>query len=647
MNNQLNQSSDNQQQGVNAQGTAPSQTNSGLFPWLQILLFIIFTISYININGLNIWAFLLFNVSLLSINLFAPSAAIIETINAHIERAIRTVLHTLKRRLHFLSFTKVSSRQGAKKTSIRVVSFWVLSILVVIFFLLQNFFINVLHTTLDRACITGSVPIVCSPDIGVSTLMAPDYTTVKVGLITSGNETDLPFDWSGSSGADQEKEVEKKILEEQDIQKHACSGTHITLAVVTMLSRTVSDPDLSANVGLEDLRGAYLAQKDYNSQHNQENAKLCLVIANIGTLATGQEALHLIVKQLALFSKSDPSFRGIIGLPFSVQVKQAFDAFKEWGAQRLPIVSPSATSDDFSNEPNFYRIASPDDSQSNMIARFIEQYFVPKSPCLQAKPTIAVFYDINKGVNQPDPYSNSLAKAFITAIQNKGVCANSISEPYIIGDSNTIEAEVQDAILNKGATMIFFAGYANDIDAVEYGVQLAQQQRKPPASKAPIPIFAGDGVYDLTRYIDNAASIVYSTIYAPPLNTNDNFVQKYTVAFPQVLPSPGTIGLNNYTLLPPHAILSYDATRAFLQAFENTPNKNDQESFNSHLAAVEFAGINQEDIVFQGNNPGHSSDPTHKSVYILCTDHTHAIQVAAASDTNSYPPLKDVWQCSR
>ncbi|QBD78981.1 hypothetical protein EPA93_24550 [Ktedonosporobacter rubrisoli] len=637
---QQNQSSGNQQNGPASPN--PPATNTNIIPWFQLLVAIISNIAYIKINAPDLFSLLLFNVVALGgISLYKIHPDTINNINGWIDNAFGKVFGPVKRRFSkMFSGTQTTSQLRARKHFTHVV-LYLAYILIIIIFLFQNFFIAKLSAAADYACVKGGVQLFCAPGIGVSSLMAPDHTMVRVGLISNTNEMELPFDWTGSSGADQEIEVEKKILQEQNIQNHACSGKHITLAVVTILSRTVSDSALSADVGLEDLRGAYLAQQDYNSRPNVDNARLCLVIANIGTQATAQEALPGVVRQLILYAKSDPSFLGIVGVPFSAQADQALQALNNWGQGAIPIISPSVTSDDFSHKPNFYRIAAPDEVQSDMMAKFIKRYFV-SGPCPQVKPTIAVFYDINKGTNQPDQYSNSLASAFINALQNNGVCAKPVSVPYIIGDNTVIEANVQDAIVNKAATMIFFAGYANDIDAVEYGVQLAQQQQSP-AAKVSIPIFAGDAVYDLTRYVDNTYSIVYSTIYAPPLNRQSDFVRAYYQAFPQPLPTSKVVTLNAYTLLPPHAILSYDATKAFLQAFENTRDKTDQQDFDKHLATVEFTGVNDEDIVLQGNN---SSNPGHKSVYILCTDHAHAIQVAAASD-GSYPSLGDVQRCTK
>src|SRR5262249_6591007 len=149
---------------------------------------------------------------------------------------------------------------------------------------------------------------------------------------------------------------------------------------------------------------------------------------------------------------------------------------------------------------------------------------------------IAVFYDVGQGnPPAPDPYSDSLAADFSAAIQPYLSPDNVISEPYILGNEDKIMASVHKAIANENVNFIFFAGYSTDLDALETSIQVEQQrlQQASPshAAPTPIPIFGGDGLYDLTRYTSNTHSIVYSTVYVPPLDINNPFVLAYNNAF--------------------------------------------------------------------------------------------------------------------
>src|SRR5579883_1279249 len=246
------------------------------------------------------------------------------------------------------------------------------------------------------------------------------------------------------------------------------------------------------------------------------------------------------------------------------------------------------------------------------MAQFIQQHFIPKAATPQTLPTIAIFYDVGQGTRQePDAYSNSLATAFNGAIQ-RSLPGHVVFQPYILGNSTNVKQQVHDAIVNKKATLIFFAGYSNDIDAVESGIQSTQPANAATSgSTSNIAVFGGDGLYDLTRYIDNPYAIVYSTVYAPPLSNTSDFVQRYNRAFPQLLSSHPSAPTRDYTLLPPHSILSYDATQAFLVALDNSVDRTSQESFNQELATVKFNGLSGA-IVFQGNSTSASSDPSDK-----------------------------------
>ncbi len=623
------------------------QSDSNPFPWSRFVILVLANILYTVINKPDIGSLLLFNiVTIGSIGLFEPVLAHIDNVDSWLTNIPRMLAP-------FLPFSPgaknlASRRVRTAQKHARRTLFYYLAILIALCFLLQNIVLDRLNALRDNACIrVAFLSGLCPSGIGIITRTAPDGNPVTVGLVTSTNREAAPFDKSGAGGSAQEQDVENKILLQQDVQGHACSGPHITLAVTTMVSRTITDINLSAGVGLEDLRGAYLAQANYNSQASHRT-KLCLVIANIGTRATAADTLPQIVKQLILFSQFDATFRGILGFPFSAHVQDALSTFRFWNRTHIPIISPSATSNDFSSTPDFdfYRVVSSDSYQSGKMAQFIRAHFIPNADTQQSLPTIGIFYDVGRGTQQrPDSYSNSLATAFNDALLPYLSANHIVFQPYSIGDSTSVIQSVQDAILKKHVTMIFFAGYADDIDAVETGIQSAQHASK---SDTAIPVFGGDGLYDLTRYINSTFSIVYSTIYAPPLKSDIDIVKDYRQAFSQSVLTPTSTTINDYTLLPPHAILSYDAAQAFLAALDNSLDKNSQETFNQELATVKFSGLSG-NIVFQGNSStNHESDPSDKAVYILCADRNHAIHVAGAyGDANfTYPPLQNVQECS-
>jgi len=458
----------------------------------------------------------------------------------------------------------------------------------------------------DSLCVSSAVNIqlTCGNGLGVDPFSTDDGT-ISVGLINQGG----PFDHSAMNGP--EKQVEILIFKENVT---ACTNpNHITLAIVTMLSRTVDDATLSAQVGLDDLRGAYLAQRDYNSIKGHQT-KLCLVIGNIGTRLTTVQTIPLVLQRLVRYMKYDPTFRGVVGFPFSSTAKIATDTLKGWGQAAFPIVSPSATSDLLNTVTNFYRVVSSDLAQSEAMVQFVEQEYQT-----QQQPTpinIAVFSD------SADTYSTSLHDDFVKNVDKDQPNIHTFPESYQIENPASLDAPLEDALQQK-ANFIFFAGYAYDLDALEDKLQALQG---PGAS--PIPILGGDGLYDLTHSINNPYSIVYSTVYASPIERNDPFAVTYQQLF-----GPSTVRTTvqaQYSLLPPHAILAYDATTAYLKTIDWLVSRGEdltQQNVNALLATISFTGKSGS-LTFQGNV---SSNPLDKPVYILCTDRNRMLHEAAQS----------------
>jgi len=151
-----------------------------------------------------------------------------------------------------------------------------------------------------------------------------------------------------------------------------------------------------------------------------------------------------------------------------------------------------------------------------------------------------------------------------------------------------------------------------------------------------IPIVGGDAIYDLSHYIANPYSIVYSTVYASPISTNDPFVTTYIHTFgSNLINTPANVA---YSLFPPHIILAHDATTAFMAATRILQQRGEdlsQSNFNAAVSTITFSGKSGP-ISFQGNcgstNSCNSSNPLNKAVYILCTDRNHTLH-NVASDT--------------
>jgi ABC-type branched-subunit amino acid transport system substrate-binding protein len=482
---------------------------------------------------------------------------------------------------------------------------------------LHSLLISTVGNVNDYLCLQQTVLpwSACNSGLGISTLP----NGVNIGLIT--NATYGEFDQTSLNQSEQQ--VEKLIFQDNAT---ACVGTHITLAVVTMLSRTVEDPSADATIGTEDLQGAYLAQNSYDSQHPQ--IQLCLAITNLGTSDTANKnsqlvtthpndySLPQIIHRLAQFARSDASFRGIMGFPFSQQSLDALQILKSSPQLKtIPVISPSSSSDNLSDISNFYRMVSPDQSQSQILAQFLCGHLVTKSdPSAQ----LAIFADSS------DAYSHSLQLTFensVNCLPTENIVA------YQNDNAQSIQKAVYQALIVDHATYLFFPGYNSDLDTLQLAIRNLMRDRS-----NTITVIGGDGLYDLdgttTHYI---YSPVYSTTFASPLATDSPQINTFIKAYQQQgFAEPYLANsIPGYTLLPPHTLLSNDATTAFIKTLQQMSNPNfTQSSFNATLATITFTGVSGT-IELQGDqtNTQHISDRDTGDIYITCADQFHTIHL--------------------
>jgi ABC-type branched-subunit amino acid transport system substrate-binding protein len=476
----------------------------------------------------------------------------------------------------------------------------------------------------DSVCLSTNLPwTACDSGFGVTTLS--DGIDVRIGLIA--DNTYGPFDQTEYN--QDETKVENLIFAEDH---HACAGQHITLVIATILSRTIEDPERSAALGLEDLQGSYLAQHAFNA--TRPAVSICLVIANLGTADTAistsslyqrhpdDYSLPQIIHQLAQLARTDPSFRGIVGFPYSEQVTEALYLIKNEypNLAAIPIISPSASSDTFSNTPNFYRIVSPDQSQGKVLAQFFCENLLPS----QSSDSMAMFTD------NSDTYSNSLYGAFNDAL----ACGNATDRTtisYTNGDAATIRKAVDQAV-EQHATYIFFPGYEQDMDTVQDEIH---QKLQGLANQ--VTIIAGDAINNVSSTTRYSYSRVYATSFTAPLPQTTPMVTEF---IQQNFSKPLIEG-SSRLWLPTDTLLTYDALNAFTQPLEILQSGFNQSDFNAALAHITFYGVSGE-IDFQGDRKnGHSSDRERGYVYITCNDYIHTNHLLAgysiANNDNGSP----------
>jgi serine/threonine protein kinase len=446
----------------------------------------------------------------------------------------------------------------------------------------------------------------CSTGIGITSLSVGQESNITIGIIDE--YTGKSFNQSDPT----EKDLEAKIFEEDKNVADAVS--HFTLVVATTLSKTESD-GLSASVGYEDLRGAYLAQHFYNERHA---IKLRLIIANLGLKSTAQVTVPLVAAQIVLLAKKAPinaHFIGVVGFPFSITATEALPLLQQ---NDILVISSSASSDALSNERDFYRIEPPDSKQNQYIQKFIQEELKPQR--------VVVLYD------STDPYSNSLGTNVTQGLNKTNIDVSTLS--YTVGHPDTLPGP--SILTSMRPDLLFFAGYPDDLDALKEnlkGISLLQNMR----------IMGAQALYEVGGYKpcnsnskdcnqvgDNNYSSLYFTSFAfhNSLDANSRFFQNiYSITFNSDHKHDGQYG---FDIAGPHSLLLYDSIGAYLEAVRQAGDASTP-SLDKIRAALKdpsfhFDGATGRTTFNQDAKA--PSDPGDKSLYVLCTNlkgHTHAI----------------------
>jgi ABC-type branched-subunit amino acid transport system substrate-binding protein len=522
----------------------------------------------------------------------------------------------------------------------RVLAIMLLSVIILLLLL----YIPPLNSTTCQKTIL-SWSFICGNAFGTITKNVPDalggLPQVKIGLIAA--MSDGPFDTSDQQS--NEISIDQKIFDANQLIGHA---PYLTLAVVTELSRTSDDPSLSANVGLADLKGAYLFQEFYNSQPANK-VKLRLIIGNIGTRLTANNTVPIIMGRIALLAKQDPTFRGILGLPFSGSTKEALNSRSDLTINQIPLIAPSASSDTLANISNFYRIVSSDRTQSCVALDFIVNHLIP---ALKNTPDhtfkIAIFRDLK------DSYSSDLAND-LNAVSTGNIPCTSYSnhldtsnihtftEPYTIGQPQQNFQTVIDDAIHQQMDIIFFSGYSYDLKNFE---TLLNQEQNAQHYPKRIFIVGGDGLYE-TSGTDNIYNTTYTTIYTPPLagsatspDLETYFVTHYRQEFGD---ADVTTIAPEKRVFPPHALEMYDAANAFTTGFQDPKSLQSQDAFDQLLLNINFYGLTGL-AQFNGNQTNNAnvgiSDPLNKNIYVMCTNKNTTTEEAASYAPAPSPDIK-------
>jgi serine/threonine protein kinase/ABC-type branched-subunit amino acid transport system substrate-binding protein len=356
--------------------------------------------------------------------------------------------------------------------------------------------------------------------------------------LTSGNISGAETLWRSASGEDSSDAEPLIYLENQRVK--TSGSPYITFIVGTILTGVSAD----VQVGRDSLQGAYLAQKEFNTQ-NAGGIQARLLIANSGADANNVTA---VANQIVQAAAKDPTIVGVMGWPYS---GLAQDAIAILGPAKIPMVSSTASSDALTGiSPYFFRVAPPDKSQSAVGVHYAQT-------TLHAK-NVAVFVD------NSDSYSQSLGTGF--SQQFSGGTVNTVN--YTRGDATSISTALQKALSNKPVPdLIYFAGYSDDVSILLKDL---------PASN-PIAVLGGDALYNLGGYPAGTPGLtrLHFTAFAYPDEWSILGYASKKPAFFTDYPNTYGKGPNHsggpygYTRAGYNVVLSFDATLALLDASKN------------------------------------------------------------------------------
>jgi ABC-type branched-subunit amino acid transport system substrate-binding protein len=455
--------------------------------------------------------------------------------------------------------------------------------------------------------------------------------------------TDGRYNFSNSSG-------EKCVDDENQL---IGSKPYISAIVVTTLSKTAVDNGLSLDIGNEELQGICLWQQKFQAS----KPALRIFIANIGTKETSVlgDALRIVTPQIINFASQNSNFIGVVGFSFSQAVD---DAMKELNQNDIPVISPAASSSDFSGKwPYFSRVVT----DSNREGKYLAEY---------AKETLNASYAYVFS-DTGNSYTKTLGEGFINGFENTNN-TNYIREQYTVNELDS--GNVTDALSNYSThpgAIIFCACYANDFSTL-------LTMRKDALQNA--FFLGGEAAYELGgyndgkyKYIDFAA---YSYPDAPRTFCNNkqcssevtsfsaDYCKQFDLADYKLDPqTPTHYGLKycigyGKSRPGPHVMQTYDAITALQQAYTNAPKKGgkvSRQDIQQALTQLSFQGISGW-IDFRAKP---SSDPKNKTVLILCVDGDGKAHLAAsygqflqqdAPTPQIYTrketdPNKPYWQC--
>jgi ABC-type branched-subunit amino acid transport system substrate-binding protein/tRNA A-37 threonylcarbamoyl transferase component Bud32 len=396
-----------------------------------------------------------------------------------------------------------------------------------------------------------------------------------------------------------------EVLIYQEDQRVLASGNpYITLVVATMLTGSDSG---AIGTGRDDLQGAYMAQKEYNSGFKLGSGVLVrLLIANSGG---NSRFATTIAQQIVEAAHFDKTIVGVMGWPYS---SRSLNAIGVLAQAQIPMVSQTASSDLLTGRsPFFFRVCPSDQEQGQVGADYAYQRLRSRQ--------VALFVD------PADAYSESLASAFSSRYSADGGSIV-VREQYTVGKPATLPQLLQDA-LNHHPDLLYFAGYASDVSALLTNLPTS-------GPFASLQVMGGDALYQLQGYPSSARAgflRLHFTAFAYPDEWGYLALPQpaFFSAYPQAFSGNGQHTGYGYTRPDNDAILSYDASLVLLEASRQVINSGKSSFSGSDLqkALTHITGAQAVQGISGVISFGADGNPQNKAVVVLIVDNVGHIKI--------------------
>jgi ABC-type branched-subunit amino acid transport system substrate-binding protein len=215
-----------------------------------------------------------------------------------------------------------------------------------------------------------------------------------------------------------EKEIDalSRLIAEENARVEQAKDTenkpYATVVVATILSSNEEPPRHGLAVGVNELRGAYLAQREWNGFALGAGSRpfhVRLVLANLGGEMAEAPNVAPKIRELA---RQDPSVIAVTGLSqtrdTTVLAVQRLGPGEEDGElSAVPMVSSEASGDVLSGMPYFFRVAVPSIRQAEAGL----DYLVERGDIAQRKPFVLVDNSDRYSKELTDDYEKAFGAA--------------------------------------------------------------------------------------------------------------------------------------------------------------------------------------------------------------------------------------------